>query len=79
VATIERAPVAPARPPAPETPTRPAWRKTVDAFLTLIAGVLYVIGWAAGVALYPIWYVLLWVVAAVATGWADGSTPWRDS
>lgn len=39
--------------------------------LTLVAAVLYGIGWAAGKVLGAVWLVLAWSATAVKVGWQE--------
>lgn len=73
-----RAPVTTPRPPQADKARRPVARKITDATLTLLAGFLYVIGWASGTLLWPVWFAVLWLVAALRVGWDDGSATWRE-
>jgi len=43
----------------------------VRVLLTVVAAVLYAVGWLAG----KVWLVLTWVAAAVRVGFADASRP----
>jgi hypothetical protein len=42
--------------------------------LTVLAGVLWLLGWLAA----KVSLAALWMVAAVGLGWSDGHTPRRD-
>lgn len=39
--------------------------------LTLLAGLLWLIGWTAGKALGGVWLALAWSVTAIRVGWAE--------
>jgi hypothetical protein len=46
--------------------------------LTVLAGLLWLIGWAAGKSLGALWLALAWSAAAVRVGWSDARAPRRD-
>lgn len=46
--------------------------------LTVIAGVLYGLGWLVGKTFTVAWRVLAWVGVAVKVGWQDARTPKAD-
>lgn len=43
--------------------------------LTIIAGVLYGLGWLAAKTLAVLWLAAAWSLAAVKVGWADARRP----
>jgi hypothetical protein len=45
------------------------------ALLTLIAGVLYGLGWLAAKTVAVVWLALAWSFAAVKVGWQDARRP----
>jgi hypothetical protein len=58
-----------------EQARRAEFRRTV---LTLLAGLLWLIGWLAGKSLGLLWLALAWSAAAVRIGWSDAHSPRRD-
>lgn len=46
--------------------------------LTLIAAVLYGLGWTAAKVLGALWLALTWSATAVRVGWQEARTPGRD-
>jgi hypothetical protein len=43
--------------------------------LTLIAAVLYALGWLVATVLSVLWLTITWSVTAVRVGWEDARTP----
>lgn len=42
--------------------------------LTIIAGLLYALGWVVAKTFTGIWFILAWVGTAVKVGWKDART-----
>lgn len=42
--------------------------------LTILAGLLYALGWIVAKAFTGVWFVLAWVGTAVKVGWKDART-----
>lgn len=47
------------------------FRRTV---LTVLAGLLWLVGWSAGKAFTAVWFALAWAWTAVRLGWSDART-----
>lgn len=47
--------------------------------LTLLAGLLYGVGWVVGKALGVLWLAGAWVVAAVKVGYREARAPRREA
>lgn len=45
--------------------------------LAVAAGSLYGVGWTVWKALAGLWFVIAWMIAAVATGWIEAGGPVR--
>ena len=47
-------------------------------FLTVLAGMLFGVGWLAARVLGGVWLGVVWVAVAVKVGWVEGRKPFRN-
>jgi hypothetical protein len=45
--------------------------KVLPTLLTLVAGLLYLVGWLLAKAFMAVWFVLVWSALAVKVGWVE--------
>ena len=45
--------------------------KVLPTLLTVVAGLLYLVGWVAAKVLLAVWFVLVWSALAVKVGWVE--------
>ena len=51
--------------------------EVLPTVLTLVAGLLWLVGWLAGKVLLALWFVLVWAAVAVRVGWVEAAASSR--